>query len=127
MRLHYTLEFSIYKNTFFYFVVCLACIIFVTSKLYKMITTFYVTNILLLISIFLIVIFMYGRAQRLRVSLFQFRRRSFISVYIIFAIYIINVLYLFRWWYRAVCDRTHVFTIHHFYSFFLIRFWLFRA
>ena len=75
--------FIIYKNTFFYFVVCLACIIFVTSKLYKMITTFYVTNILLLISIFLIVIFMYGRAQRLRVSLFQFRRRSFISVYII--------------------------------------------
>lgn len=86
--------FIIYKNTFFYFVVCLACIIFVTSKLYKMITTFYVTNILLLISIFLIVIFMYGRAQRLRVSLFQFRRRSFISVYIMFAIYILSTFFI---------------------------------
>ena len=37
---------------------------------------------------------MYGRAQRLRISLFQFRRRSFISVYIMFAIYILSTFFI---------------------------------
>lgn len=82
--------FIIYKNTFFYFELCLAYIIFVTLKLHKMITTFYITNILLLLSILFIVIFMYGKAKQLKVPHFQLRRRTFLSIYIMFAIYILS-------------------------------------
>ena len=45
---------------------------------------------ILLIAIFFIIIFMYGKAQRLNFPHFQLRRRFFISVYIMFAIYIIS-------------------------------------
>lgn len=55
-----------------------------------MITTFYITNIILLIAIFFIIIFIYGKATRLKIPHFQLRRRFFISMYIMLAIYVLS-------------------------------------
>lgn len=59
-----------------------------------MITTFYITNIILLIAIFFIIIFIYGKVQKLKVPYFLLRRRSFISVYIMLAIYVVSTFYI---------------------------------
>ncbi len=55
-----------------------------------MTTLFYITDILLLLIISAILIFMYGRARRLKDVSFQLRRRSFIAFYILLGIHIVS-------------------------------------
>lgn len=53
-----------------------------------MTTAFYITGAILLLSISTILIFMYGRARRMKDESFQLRRRSFIAFYLLLAIHV---------------------------------------
>ncbi len=53
-----------------------------------MTTVFYITNTVLLLTIFAMLIFMYGRARLMNDDSFQLRRRSFIAFYFLLAVHV---------------------------------------